>query len=732
MIRHCSHGSFLKGETERQSSARSLDMGASSSSSTRVRRRCVALMMVSAFVFGAVCATSNAYGTMTTLSRVVVDDVSSSKNHHLNNHHAGFGLPQRPDAVDDAMTGIGDRGGGVVERAMTSDALSTLLKTKSGDGGGKMVFVSYVSEGFHEFASNWFESLRNAVEKTSASGTTTWAETNVVMLALDEATERYCAEKSLPCFGSVGLRYAGGVMATGGEALHGQSSQREATSTHEAAKALREIKTNEMKLLLDLLNRGYEVIVSDADVAWLDDPREWAQEALADVDVATSTDCLSAKHEDEDTCWHADFNTGILYFKPTEVAKEFLKSWINAMETATDGTEDRDQEIFINLLREGAPVVETKTEGSIMTATPRDALRVSTRTMARGVRLGLLPMRLFASGHTYFVERLHEKEKTRRDPFCVHATFQFSQVRGKRQRFREHGLWRIEEDEYYTNGNFIAMSDELPNAWNATGVRNHLIAAAWYRASVRNLLALGRVLGRTVILPRITCMCDRYWNAVLPSCKIGHVDPPFVGCPQDHIFNLPGMEKGKAEFREWTFLNNPRTPETIKKSVARVTIGDRTRDADYSLPAFPSDEEARSTLGSSKERVLVVDDALMSICALSASSSFDADMRVALKAESWFCGPERDDGSKCDIGFAIPTPLGELKQRCPSLRSNAASLRERPHALLRTLYADNVYGFTDKHARLTFPDAEPSAVRVDSNSKDDDEEDNPFATDDVR
>jgi hypothetical protein len=182
-------------------------------------------MMTCAFVFGAVRATSNAYGTTTTtttLSRVVDVDVSSSKNHHLNNHHAGFGLPQRPDAVDDAMTGIGDRGGGVVERAMTSDALSALLKTKSGDGGGKMVFVSYVSEGFHEFASNWFESLRNAVEKTSsASGTTTtWAETNVVMLALDEATERYCAEKSLPCFGSVGLRYAGGVMATGGEALH--------------------------------------------------------------------------------------------------------------------------------------------------------------------------------------------------------------------------------------------------------------------------------------------------------------------------------------------------------------------------------------------------------------------------------------------------------------------------------------------------------------------------------
>ena len=71
------------------------------------------------------------------------------------------------------------------------------------------------------------------------------------------------------------------------------------------------------------------------------------------------------------------------------------------------------------------------------------------------------------------------------------------------------------------------MSDDaFPSAWNATGIENHLVAAAWFRLAARNLLALGKVLNRIVILPKITCMCDRYWGHVLPSCSISDVPPP--------------------------------------------------------------------------------------------------------------------------------------------------------------------------------------------------------------
>ena len=50
------------------------------------------------------------------------------------------------------------------------------------------------------------------------------------------------------------------------------------------------------------------------------------------------------------------------------------------------------------------------------------------------------------------------------------------------------------------------------------------------------------------MLPRITCVCDRWWGDVLPSCKIpgSDVSPPFDTCPQDHIMNLPNMERARG------------------------------------------------------------------------------------------------------------------------------------------------------------------------------------------
>ena len=57
---------------------------------------------------------------------------------------------------------------------------------------------------------------------------------------------------------------------------------------------------------------------------------------------------------------------------------------------------------------------------------------------ARGITLGALPMSLFAGGHVYFVQRLHERLGV--DPLVVHTTYQFSQARGKRQRPRTRSV----------------------------------------------------------------------------------------------------------------------------------------------------------------------------------------------------------------------------------------------------------------------------------------------------
>lgn len=56
------------------------------------------------------------------------------------------------------------------------------------------------------------------------------------------------------------------------------------------------------------------------------------------------------------------------------------------------------------------------------------------------VRLGVLPVALFANGHTFFVQAAHRRPGAPQ-PVLVHNTFQFFGESGKRARFRAFGLW---------------------------------------------------------------------------------------------------------------------------------------------------------------------------------------------------------------------------------------------------------------------------------------------------
>jgi len=63
-------------------------------------------------------------------------------------------------------------------------------------------------------------------------------------------------------------------------------------------------------------------------------------------------------------------------------------------------------------------------------------VKVARRRVYDGsLRMGILPVALFAGGHTFFAQRM--AERAGREPYAVHATFQFSGTPGKRHRFRE-------------------------------------------------------------------------------------------------------------------------------------------------------------------------------------------------------------------------------------------------------------------------------------------------------
>lgn len=55
------------------------------------------------------------------------------------------------------------------------------------------------------------------------------------------------------------------------------------------------------------------------------------------------------------------------------------------------------------------------------------------------LKIGILPVSTFCSGHTFFVQRMADAMGLK--PYVVHATFQFSGTPGKRHRMRESLLW---------------------------------------------------------------------------------------------------------------------------------------------------------------------------------------------------------------------------------------------------------------------------------------------------
>ena len=603
--------------------------------------------------------------------------------------------------------------------AGTADALST----------DRPVFATFVSNGFHEFALNWYGHVAGKLRVD-----------NVIVAALDDETEKLCLSRGIPFHSDADLRYTFAVMATGGQPLHDPNAK-----VTMRGKAFQQIGALKAAFLLYLLRKGHEVLVSDVDTVWLRDPRPFfkTERVATDSDLAVSTDCLSHKLERQnDGCWHMQFNTGVLWLRPTATTTRFVGEWRDAL-LETEHEFEHDQDIFNRLLRverdgtkPGFRPFSFRTNAT--TSQTPDTSYNSLRVAARGVAVGALPLSLFCGGHVYFVQRLHETTRAR--PLVVHTTYQFSQARGKRQRLREHGLWVLDDAAYYggTPGEsdsesesglaFVAMDerDGPPAALVASAsVSNHLLAAAWYRLAIRNLFAVARATGRVAILPRVTCACDRYWGNVLPACAIGGADapPPYPNCPQDHVMNLPNMERAGVAWREYSFLENENVarhnpailstsgrvyldldvdtrPGEVAGEVADVFTsaagGKENENArakkekgvkpdnvaatrasagrTVTLPAFPSDAELARAVGDANEGLLIVSSGIASFCGFEnpeTARAFDEQMRVALEAESHFCGAGAGGvGRSCDIGFDIPRGVAEDRD-CASMRASA-------------------------------------------------------------
>ena len=88
-------------------------------------------------------------------------------------------------------------------------------------------------------------------------------------------------------------------------------------------------------------------------------------------------------------------------------------------------------------------------------------------------------------------------------------------------------------------------------------------------------MAIAAAAGRAAILPKFTCFCERIWHAVV-NCRLPDAQTMQfpVTCPADYLFQMDRWAKGgdgtPLPVREWSFLENPRTPAAVSTSVVTI------------------------------------------------------------------------------------------------------------------------------------------------------------------
>eukprot|EP00793_Prasinoderma_coloniale_P000433 PRCOL_00005418-RA len=559
------------------------------------------------------------------------------------------------------------------------------------------VSIGFATEAHADFARNW-------AATQSAVGL------SPLLFAMDKGMDEYCKKHAMRCFPEHSMDNSIRTMddfegvVTGGVGLGGE--KRHDFSKHSGL-AFQTMGARKAYLLLAVVELGYRVLVSDADTAWMRDPTEFFMSPEADrADYWTATDCLSAereRHRGGCIALAENLNTGIMFVRPTAISKKMLAQWLHETVVVEDANL-HDQHIFNFIVKRGLRGFEHWE--------PRDATDEAAGTRvyraAEGYgAMGVLDLLRFVSGNVYFVQHLPREHDSK--PYAVHTTYQFNGVQGKRHRLREEGLWVIDDDAYYgaDGANFLslrlwdeaggvtpeAVADadclrfarsaaqlddpeaDLSRVTACAQIDRHLAIAAYQREAVRNAEVIAEQLGRVLIMPALTCYCERYMGRTLPSCIIEGQDltpgrPVMEPCPMDYMFFIPNWYSSKAPFREHSMLTNPRVPAEVLASRRAVYVGDAgggEREAGAAvLPPAPTGADVEAVLGGLGEvRVLELRQPLQSLCTVDDAAAVDARMKTVIHSEVRWCDALKDGVMPCRWGYDPPTALeGRGREEC--------------------------------------------------------------------
>lgn len=207
--------------------------------------------------------------------------------------------------------------------------------------------------------------------------------------------------------------------------------------------------------------------------------------------------------------------------------------------------------------------------------------------------IGILPVSIFCSGHTFFVQNLPEKLGL--EPYVAHATFQYSGTPGKRNRFREKKLWHDPDSYFHSDTGFISAKYKVPERlldavrmgerkFDMNSTIPHFNLVNEQLVAIRTLFALGTTLNRTIVMPKLFCGMDRWWAPHDGNIPGGPVDLPYQ-CPLDHVINLellqdnslkPEQSGPKVDWKEYSFLEKEESLYLQEKKLTVITCNENS------------------------------------------------------------------------------------------------------------------------------------------------------------
>jgi len=289
-----------------------------------------------------------------------------------------------------------------------------------------------------------------------------------------------------------------------------------------------------LEFVVRLLRLGYDVILSDLDIVFFKDPIPFLQTFKPEIQVAVQRDW-----------WPNHFNSGFFVARSAAVTLEAFHMMYNASIYMRD-----DQAAFNFITHEKKNDI--------------------------GIKLSELPDNKFPCGRKYFEQPgLHWPEDVEKNTqaFMVHNNWVVG-VHSKIYRFKEAGLWVCDFGGYYSNPDTKYLTYDGPQVDLET---EHI--------AFRNALYLAKTRKRILIFPKFGCFeCGQVYPGPGKECR-GYFDNrkkkkqmdhckvelcPFIA----HFYLKKFEEKFRDDFREATFLQHPKVPEQVKKSVEEMISAD--------------------------------------------------------------------------------------------------------------------------------------------------------------